>query len=85
MSACIRPLLSLCAIPPIATREGHVGGLAYMNVIGIGPWYASGQKIVNDSGSRQVQDKTKTYTGTAKPNTFRKGYAFTTDAACPAV
>lgn len=85
MSVCARPLLPLCSIPTMATREGHVGAHAYMNVVGIGPWYASGQQVVSTSTSQKEQDLSRTYNGTAKPNTFRKGYAFTSDAACPAV
>lgn len=84
MSACAR-LLPLCTVPNIATREGQTGALAYMNVVGVGPWYASGLQVVQTSTSEKAQDLSRTYTGTVKPDTFSKGFPCMSDAACPAV
>ena len=80
--ACVQ-LLPLCSIPRVATREGMTGATAYGNFVGIGLWFASGQTL-SFPNSTAVQDKSKTYVGTVKPNTFSKGFAGIANAACPA-
>lgn len=80
--ACVQ-YLPLCSPPKIALREGQAGAYAYLNVIGIGPWYASGQTVTAPSASKS-QDLSRTYTGTVKPNTFSKGFAGYGSASCPA-
>lgn len=82
MSVCVK-LLSLCAVPKLATREGHTGAYAYMNSIGTGPWYASGQRVVPTATSQKAQDLTRTVNGVTKPDTFQKGFPCSTSAACP--
>ena len=81
-SGCVE-LLPLCTIPKMATREGMTGATAYMNVVGVGIWFASGQQLTFPS-SKQVQDKSRVYQGTVKPDTFNKGFAGISNAACPA-
>jgi len=76
-------LLPLCSTPVLATREGQTGANAYGNYIGIGLWFASGQTMTFPN-STAVQDKSRTYVGTAKPNTFSKGFSCNVPAACPA-
>ena len=76
-------LLPLCSTPKVATREGATGANAYMNLIGVGLWFASGQTITSPNSSG-VQDKSRTYQGTVKPNTFSKGFACNTPGSCPA-
>ncbi len=80
--ACVQ-LLPLCSIPRVATREGMTGATAYGNFVGIGLWFASGQTL-SFPNSTAVQDKSKTYVGTVKPDTFNKGFAGIASAACPA-
>lgn len=80
MSNCVR-YLPLCNPGKIALREGQVGAYAYMNAIGIGPWYASGQLFSFPSASA-AQDVSRTATGTDKPNTFSKGFAGQGKASC---
>lgn len=80
--ACVE-LLPLCSTPRLATREGMTGANAYGNFIGIGLWFASGQTLTFPSASA-VQDKSRTYAGTVKPNTFSKGFSCSVPASCPA-
>ena len=79
--ACVK-YLPLCYVPPSALKEGQVGANAYINLITVGPWYASGQQFSDPSAS-VLQDATRTATGTVKPNTFRKGFAGFGTAVCP--
>ncbi len=81
MPSCVK-LLPLCSIPKVATREGMTGATAYGNFVGLGPWYASGQTMAFPRASA-VQDKSKTYVGTVKPDTFNKGFYGIEQAACP--
>lgn len=81
-SACIT-LLPLCSVPRVATREGATGANAYMNLIGVGLWFASGQTL-SFPNSTMVQDKSRTYQGLVKPDTFSKGFSCNVPAACPA-
>lgn len=76
--------LPLCNVPKQALREGQAGANAYMNIIGVGPWYASGQLYAFPNASAP-QDASHTYNGTSKPNTFSKGFAGYGSAACPTV
>ena len=80
--ACVQ-LLPLCSTPVPATREGMTGANAYGNWIGVGIWFASGQTF-SDPHAQGVQDKSRIYTGTVKPNTFTKGFVGSGYAACPA-
>ena len=79
--ACVE-LLPLCSTPRVATREGHTGATAYMNLIGVGIWFASGAQLAFPS-AQGAQDQSRTYQGTVKPNTFSKGFACNVPAACP--
>lgn len=79
--ACVK-YLALCNPPPLSLREGQVGAFAYINIIGVGPWYASGQ-LFDFPNAALAQDKSRTYNGTVKPDTFNKGFAGIGDAACP--
>ena len=81
MSPCVQ-LLPLCSIPKVATRTGLTGANAYLNLIGVGLWFASGQTLTFPSASG-VQDKSRTYVGTVKPDTFSKGFCGVASAACP--
>lgn len=76
-------LLPLCSTPKLATREGMTGATAYKNVVGIGMWFASGQTLTFPN-STHVQDKSRTYVGTVKPDTFSKGFSWNVPGACPA-
>jgi len=76
-------LLPLCSTPKVVTREGLTGAYAYMNLIGIGLWFANGQTMTFPN-STAVQDKSRTYLGTVKPDTFSKGFSCSVPAACPA-
>lgn len=84
MAVCAN-LLNLSKLPRIADREGRVGGYAYGNFVGIGPWYASGQTVVPTSSSQKAQDLSRTVTGTYKADTFQKGFPCSASAACPAL
>lgn len=68
-------LLPLCSIPKVATREGHTGANAYANRIGTGPWYANGQ-VASNLNDRAPQDKSRTFQGSYKPDTFSKNGIF---------
>lgn len=81
-SGCVE-LLPLCTIPKVATREGLTGATAYMNLIGVGLWFASGQTATFPS-AEGAQDNSRVYTGQAKPDTFTKGFVTPQNAACPA-
>lgn len=76
-------LLPLCSTPRLATRDGLTGANAYLNLVGLGIWFASGQTLTfrND---RQVQDRERTYVGTVKPDTYSKGFACNVPGTCPA-
>jgi len=80
--SCVQ-LLPLCSTPVLATREGQTGANAYGNYIGIGLWFASGQTLAFPS-AQGVQDKSRTYVGTVKPNTFTKGFSCYVPGTCPA-
>lgn len=80
--SCVQ-LLPLCSTPKIATREGLTGATAYMNLIGVGIWFASGAQLTFPQ-SEIAQDTSKTYVGTAKPDTFSKGFSCSVPSACPA-
>lgn len=66
-------LLPLCSIPAIADREGRTGANAYMNTIGIGIHYASGD-TVDLTSARIPQDTSRTFVGVTKPNLYNKGF-----------
>lgn len=83
MAAGCVELLPLCSIPKVATRTGLTGANAYLNALGLGIWFASGQTFSNPS-SQGLQDRSRTYQGLVKPDTFRKGFDYGVQAACPA-
>jgi hypothetical protein len=78
--ACVQ-LLPLCSVPRIASREGDTGQYAYGNFVGLGIYFFSGQTFSNPTSSA-AQDQSRTYIGTVKPNTFRKGFACAVPSAC---
>jgi hypothetical protein len=80
--SCVQ-LLPLCSTPKVATREGMTGANAYMNIVGVGLWFASGQSLSFPNSTR-VQQKGMNEQGLVKANTFTKGFACSTPASCPA-
>lgn len=79
--SCIK-LLPLCSVPKVADREGRTGQFAYINAVGLGIRFASGQQF-SAPGSVATQDTSRTYTGTVKPDTFDKGFPTYAVAECP--
>lgn len=79
--ACVQ-LVPLCSTPVIATREGHTGKYAYLNLPGGGFWFASGQQLTFPR-SQIPQHSSANFLGTQKPNTFTKGSQGFAYAACP--
>lgn len=75
-------LLPLCSTPRVATREGATGANAYLNALGLGIWFASGQTFSNPS-SQGLQDRSRTYQGLTRPDTFTKGFSYGVPATCP--
>lgn len=63
-------LVSLCSVPPIATRDGDVGGSAHMYLPFYGHWYASGQ-IYSYNGTLN-QDKSRLLSGTKMLSNYKK-------------
>jgi len=66
-----KPLLSLCSIPKIATRDGWVGATARILLPFYGYWFASGQTL-SAPAANVGQDLSRTLTGTDKPDTYSK-------------
>lgn len=69
-----KQLLSLCAIPKLATRDGYSGPNAKLYLpfsSGNGYWFASGQQYVWPN-ALIPQDRELSFSGTWKPNTFQK-------------
>lgn len=70
-----KPLLALCGIPKVATRDGYSGANAHFYLpfyeVSAGQWFASGQ-IYTFPGSTIGQDLQITNSGANKPNTFIK-------------
>lgn len=68
-----KPLLPLCSVPKIATRDGWVGATARLLLpfYQYGYWFASGQQYTFP-GSTLAQDRGMTLNGTQKPNNFIK-------------
>jgi len=69
-----KPLLALCSVPKIATRDGWVGSTARLLLpfSTYGYWFASGQQYVF-ANATVAQDPSTSISGTQKPNTFQKG------------
>jgi hypothetical protein len=80
MASCAT-LLPLCSVPKLATRDGMTGASSYVNLIGIGFWSPSGSTLSFPDASIP-QDNSRTYAGTAKPNTFSKGYSANVPGTC---
>lgn len=80
--SCVQ-LLPLCSTPKLATRDGLTGANAYLNLVGLGIWFASGQTLTFPNSSA-VQDKSRTYAGLIKPDTYSKGFSCNVPGACPA-
>lgn len=78
--ACVE-LLPLCSIPKVASREGDTGAYAYGNFVGLGIYFFNGQTFSNPTSS-MAQDRSRTYLGTSKPNTFTKGFVTPVAGAC---
>lgn len=79
--SCVK-LLPLCSNPVIVNRTGLTGPYGYLNALGIGIWFANGGTFT-DPKSERAQDTSRTYIGTAKPDTFTKGFVTPQYAACP--
>lgn len=70
--SCPKPLLSLCAVPKAANRDGLAIPNAYLNL----PFYdglvfADG-RVLTFPNETTAQNKAKTLAGTLKPNVFKK-------------
>lgn len=79
-ASCVE-LLPLCSATKVSAREGQVGAVFYSNFIGIGFWSPSGGTL-SFPNSQAVQDKSKTYLGLVKPDTFSKGFSCDVPGAC---
>lgn len=68
-----KPLLPLCSVPKLATRDGWVGATARLLLpfYTYGYWFASGQQYVWP-GTTLGQDRSITMVGTQKANNFVK-------------
>ena len=67
-----KPLLSLCSVPKLATRDGWVGATARILLPFYGYWFASGQTLNAPSANNIPQDVSRTLSGTSKPDTYIK-------------
>lgn len=68
-----KPLLSLCSIPKITTRDGWTGANARLYLPFYGYWFATGADI-SFPKSTIAQDPSPTLSATVKPDTFQKSY-----------
>lgn len=67
-----KPLLPLCSIPKVATRDGWGGATAHLLLPFYDTyWFASGQ-IYNFPTATIAQNTANTLFGTSKPDTFVK-------------
>ncbi len=68
-----KSLLPLCSIPKQAMRDGWAGAYAHILLpfSSSGFWFASGQ-IPTFPESTIAQDRSRTLSGTTKPDTFQK-------------
>ncbi len=64
-------LYSLLSKSKMATREGHAGQYASINLPGYGRWFANGVTYEYPN-SEIVQNESRLYIGQTKPDTFRK-------------
>lgn len=67
----MKPLLSLCATPPVLLRDGYVGVTAKILVPFLGYVYASGQTLTFPS-SRIAQASDKRLSGLWMTNNYAK-------------
>lgn len=67
-----KQLLSLCAVPKLANKDGGVGALARILIPFYGYWYAGGQ-VLTGTGGTVAQDTSIVSGGRSKPNTYSKG------------
>lgn len=65
-----KPLLSLCRIPALATRDGNTGGNAHLYLPFYGHWFASGQ--IYPFVSTILQDKSRILGGTKMIDNYQK-------------
>lgn len=68
-----KPLLPLCSVPRLATRDGNAGAFAKLLLpfFTDGYWFADGS-VATFPGSTIAQDRSTTLGGTAKPDTYIK-------------
>lgn len=66
-----KPLLSLCSIPKITTRDGWVGATARLLLPFYGYWFPTGAAITFPN-STAAQDPAITMLATTKPDNFVK-------------
>lgn len=68
-------ILPLCSQEKPAIRDGYTGGTARLFIPfldrGAGYWYASGE-IPTFPGATIAQDRSRTISGTSRPDTFSK-------------
>ena len=66
-----KPLLNLCSVPKVLTRDGYAGSNAKVLLPFYGYWMANGATITF-SRSQIVQDISQTVRGTQMSDTFQK-------------
>lgn len=67
----MKPLLSLCSIPKVATRDGQTGANAHFLLPFYGYWFANGAQY-SWPASQVPQDTSLTFSGTNMLDTFQK-------------
>lgn len=72
----MKPLLSLCSIPKVATKDGWAGAMAKILLPFYGYWFASGAQFTFPS-STIAQDNSQTVHGTNMTDTFQKDASIT--------
>lgn len=72
-----KPLLALCSIPKVATKDGWAGATAKLLLPFYGYWFASGAQYAFPSGSI-AQDGSTVVRGTNTVDTFQKDCCSTT-------
>jgi hypothetical protein len=67
----MKPLLSLCSIPKVATKDGHAGATAKLLLPFYGYWFANGATYTWP-GAMIAQDGSRSIHGTNMVDTFQK-------------
>jgi hypothetical protein len=67
----MKPLLALCSVPKIATRDGWAGAMARLFLPFYGYWFASGMQLTWPD-SQIAQDTSMGMSGTKKTDTYSK-------------